>query len=149
MNKKIVYALIIFGLLALSVPLFSARNGCNATMATTTCKNICDDSTQVVWSLAMSTSADSKFTTALAKNAGWTATVVCTQAMVDLAQCTAPQLGTQVTNPITEVQAAKAEFKRHIKEDYIKSLDAEVARADGAALTASELAAITDPATGN
>lgn len=41
----------------------------------------------------------------MCRGAGWTTTVVCTQPMVTAAQCAAGQLGTQVTNPETCIQA--------------------------------------------
>lgn len=141
--KKLILALVI---LALAVPAYADRTACNAALVTDT---VCRNNSDILWSLSVSQAADAKLQAALAKKAGWTAQVACTQAMVDLAQCTVGQLGTQVTNPVTERNAAKAEFKRMLKDDFIRSYDAEQARAAGAAVTASGLAAITDPDTGN
>ena len=44
----------------------------------------------------------------IADNQGWTANVVCTQAMVDLSQCTVPELGTLVPNPLSKQDVAEA-----------------------------------------
>lgn len=143
--RKLYFAAV---LVALAAPALAERTGCTAAITAT---GVCRQNSDVLWSLSVSSAADAKLQTALAKKAGWTATVICTQAMVDAVPptCTAQQLGQQVANPITERNAAKAEFKRLLREEYIKSLDAESARAAGAALTASGLAAINDPDTGN
>lgn len=122
--KKI--ALVAVSVAVLSLPAYAERINCTNALVT---NGVCDTNVQIHWGLSMSVAADAKLQTALARKAGWTAQVTCTQAMVDLAQCTAQQLGQQVANPESERQAAKREFKRLLREEYIQSLDAETNRA--------------------
>lgn len=133
-----------FLLLLVASPALADRINCTNALVT---NGVCDTNAQIHWGLSVSTAADAKLQSALAKKAGWTAQVVCTQAMVDLAQCTAGQLGTQVPNPVNERAAARAEFRRMLREDFIKSFDAETNRALVKAY--ADTLTITEPDTGN
>lgn len=110
----------------LAAPVLAERTGCNATLVA---QGVCRDNAKILWSLDMSSAADAKLQSALARKAGWTSQVTCTQAMVDASQCTAGQLGQLVANPQSERNAAKQEFKRMIKDEFIRSFDAETNRA--------------------
>lgn len=94
-----VCALIMFAALATGQTVLTFTFGESSTGGTTT------------WTIAVS-DADAVFIKdALAARAGWTATVLCTQALVDAGDCTLPQLGTQVTNPETYNAAVKRSFR--------------------------------------
>lgn len=129
----------------LAAPAFAGRDNCTAALVTAT---VCRSTSDVLWSLSVSPAADAKLQSALARKAGWTAQVTCTAAMVP-ASCTAQQIGQLVANPVTERQAARAEFKRMLKDEFIRSLDAETIRADSKAALDAALAAIGDPDVGN
>ena len=139
--------LILFLLAALmAVPAFAGRSNCTQALVDA---GICRTTTDKVWYLAMSNSADVKLQAALARKAGWTATVTCTQEMVDLAQCTAQQIGQPVPNPQTERNAARNEFRRMLRDELIRSGDAESIRAQFKADLEAALAALEDPDLGN
>lgn len=141
--KKLILLLL---LALLAAPALADRTACNAAITAT---GVCRNNSDILWSLSISQAADAKLQAALARKAGWTAQVTCTQAMVDLAQCTSGQLGQLVANPKTERNAARAEFKRMLKDEFIRSLDAETIRADSKAALDAALAAIGDPDVGN
>lgn len=84
--RKLYFAAV---LVALAAPALAERTGCTAAITAT---GVCRQNSDVLWSLSVSSAADAKLQTALAKKAGWTATVICTQAMVDLSQCSAGQI---------------------------------------------------------
>lgn len=130
----------------LAAPAIAGRDACNASLVTA---GVCRQNSDILWSLSISRAADAKLQAALARKAGWTSTVTCTQAMVDLSQCTVEQIGTPVANPRTERNAAKAEWKRMIRDEFIRSLDAETLRAESKAALDAALAAIGDPDVGN
>jgi len=50
----------------------------------------------------------------ICRGAGWTALVTCSQVMVTAAQCTAGQLGTQVANPETCIQAIDRKVRAYL-----------------------------------
>jgi len=130
----------------LAVPAFAGRSNCTQALVDAgICRNVGDK----VWYLSMDDAADVKLQAALAKAGGWTAEVTCTQEMVDLAQCTAEQLGTLVPNPQTERNAARKEFRRMLRDEYIRSGDAEALRAQYLADLQAALGAITDPDLGD
>lgn len=142
MRQKI--ALVVALLTLSAIPASADRTGCNAALVT---DGVCRNNSDVLWSLSVSSAADAKLQTALARKAGWAAQVTCTQAMVDLAQCLVGQLGQQVANPQSERAAAKQEFKRLLRDEFIRSLDAETNRALVKAYAGTLV--ITDPDTGN
>ncbi|OQC39623.1 MAG: hypothetical protein BWX64_01612 [Acidobacteria bacterium ADurb.Bin051] len=129
-----------------AAPAFAGRSNCSQALVDA---GVCRAATEKVWYLSMTDSADVKLQSALARKGGWTATVTCTQAMVDLAQCTAEQIGASVPNPQTERNAARKEFKRILRDELIRSLDAELIRADSRAALEAALAAIADPDLGD
>ena len=141
--KRLILSTLLLALLA--APALAGRDACNASLVTA---GVCRDATKILWSLDMSSAADAKLQTALARKAGWTAQVTCTAAMVP-ASCTSQQIGQLVANQQSERNAAKAEFKRMLKDEFIRSLDAEVLRADSKAALAAALAAIGNPDIGN
>jgi len=130
----------------LASPVLAGRDGCTAALVSA---GVCRDNAKILWSLDMSSAADAKLQSALARKAGWTAQVTCTQAMVDLSQCTVGQIGTPVANPQSERNAAKAEWRRMIRDEFIRSLDAETLRTDSKEALDAALAAIGNPDVGN
>lgn len=130
----------------LAAPAAAGLRQCNSVMVNQT---LCADLTQDLLYLRLAGAARANVAAALAESIGWTAQVTCTEAMVGLGQCTAQQLGQLVANPKSERNAAKAEFKRLIKDEFIRSLDSETLRADSKAALDAALAAIGDPDLGN
>lgn len=129
-----------------AVPAFAGRSNCSQALVDA---GVCRATTDKVWYLSMSDAADVKLQSALAKQAGWVAQVTCTAEMVALAQCTEPQIGQPVANPQTERNAARAEFRRMIRDGLIRSGDAESIRAQFRADLEAALAALEDPNLGN
>lgn len=126
----------------LAAPAFAGRSNCTQALVDA---GICRATGDKVWFLSMNDAADAKLQSALAKQAGWVAEVTCTAEMVALAQCTEQQIGTLVANPRTERNAARAEFRRMLKDEYIRSEDAEAIRAQYKEDLEAALGAITDP----
>lgn len=52
----------------------------------------------------------------ICRGAGWMAQVTCTQAMVSASQCAAGQLGTQVPNPESCLQAIDRKLRAFLRE---------------------------------
>jgi len=141
--KQLILSTLLLALLA--APVLAERTACTGAITAT---GVCRQNSDILWSLSISQAADAKLQAALAKKAGWTAQVTCTEAMVP-ASCTSQQIGQLVANPQTARNAAKAEFKRMLKDEFIRSLDAETLRADAKAALDAALAAIGNPDIGN
>ncbi len=77
----------------------------SAAIAAVTTTNNGDGTTSLKATYSVPTTSVSDVRDDICRGSGWTATVTCTQAMVNLSQCTAGQLNTQITNPETCLQA--------------------------------------------
>lgn len=51
----------------------------------------------------------------ICRGLGWTATILCTQPMVQAGQCTSGQLNQQIPNPQTCIQAIDADIRNHLR----------------------------------
>lgn len=87
--------------------------GCNNTLVT---QGVCGDNTQDVIYLRIAGTSRAEVVTALAKKAGWSANVDCTQALVTAGACSAGQIGQQVPNPETKPQAASRYLRELVRE---------------------------------
>jgi hypothetical protein len=68
---------------------------------------------------------------AIAENQNWTATVTCTQAMVDNADCLVSELGTQVSNPLSKQDVAELWISAVLRSIVVNArleADVEVAK---------------------
>ncbi|HRS37451.1 MAG TPA: hypothetical protein P5199_13315 [Thermoanaerobaculia bacterium] len=142
MKRLILFLLAAF----VAVPAFAGRSNCTQALVDA---GICRNVGNKVWYLSMADAADAKLQAALAKAAGWVPEVTCTQEMVDLTECTAEQIGQLVPNPQTERNAARKEFKRLLRDEYIRSGDAEALRAQFIEDLNAALGAIEDPDLGD
>lgn len=142
MKRLILFLLAAF----VAVPAFAGRSNCTQALVDA---GICRAVGDKVWYLSMSAAADAKLQAALAKKSGWVPEVTCTAEMVALAQCTEPQIGQLVPNPQTERNAARKEFRRLLRDEYIRSGDAEALRAQFLEDLNAALGAITDPDLGD
>lgn len=128
-----------------AAPSFAGSMQCTTAMVTA---GICRATTERVIFLSVAQAHIPNVVDALADEAGWTATVPCTQAMVDLSQCTAEQLGEPVTNPVTKAVAADRQFRARLV-NLVRSYLAESVHASAEQVRADGLAAIEVPDLGN
>ena len=129
----------------LSAPVLAGSKACTAGMVTS---GICRTQQERVIYLSIHQDHLNDVVDALAAEAGWEATVACTQALVDLGGCTSGQIGEQVANPITKVQAADLQFRTRLI-NLVRSYKAETVHANAEATRQSGLSGITDPNIGD
>jgi hypothetical protein len=79
-----------------------------AAHAVVTTNNLGNGSTQIIMTYTVATTNLVDIRDDTCRGLGWTATILCAQPQVTAGQCTAGQLGQQITNPQTCLQAIDA-----------------------------------------
>lgn len=141
---RVVLAIVLFA--SPSLAAFKVKwVNCNVTQVT---NGVCNDTTGQALIVNFSDAAVTRIIADYGST--WPPLVNCTQAMVDLAQCTAPQLGTLVSNPQShkrytaqKIRDAILEHELNFSREQTRSAKASAAAADLAAALATLLAADT------
>lgn len=129
--RKLISSLAAVALFLFASVASAGIKNCNATLVT---QSICGDTTQDVLYLRLAGESRQDVVNALAKRAGWTANVTCTQAMVTAATCTAGQLNTSIPNPETKAKAkAASRYLREVVKTAVRDEKVDEIRTAGAA----------------
>lgn len=118
-------------LLALLLLLLAVAGSASAAVVTI---NNGDGTTTLKLTYTLATSKAVDIRDDVCRGLGWTATVECGQTMVSLGQCTQGQVGTQVANPVTCLQAIDLAVIAYVRQQRKAGEDKETAATIAAAL---------------